>query len=866
MTIDQKYEARLSALRLWARDVAARGFIAPSENDLAAIAIAKSIDAPGVNADIVHAWQGAIRTLLKQVAFNIVDPHRQLGSEYDSPESNAAVPTQPGQAAAAPAAAPSGAPAHALAQVRATAGSRTEERVGQDARGQPPVEPSKDATAPAVESSLVEQSIELLKEWRTQAVDDARPFASQLKDRDLRNVANGKRDLPAVQSQLPGVAQGFAQELVELLATINPLLAEPAAPAADLAVPEHATHSSADPAPPTRRAARTAASGVAPAQVPVAAQPARTAAKAGVAADPVGHAAGEGIDASLFAAYDFISSGVMPETIKATKTLDGSRRYSWEPGAAEGAVKIYRLISGDETAPYTPDQADVIAITTEPHALDARAFSTAVRYVQVWCHTGRDRLDAMTSQPSLHATMEVVAEVPAVDIREDEGRIIGQWTALPGTQKVQIFRIPANRAAFSSGDPAYRIHADGTNLGGFVDAQAERGAAYVYQVHAEAAVYEQTLLSAPAVVPITVSAVLLPVEDLTVSVNADEDTDTVLVDLRWKIPPGGRVDIYRTATPPPAGIELKPLEEAILDQGGLRPEFRLAHPIEPADGTAAMLNVPWPVQWTRTYFTPVTVLDGRAHVGASRVSTRPTRIRNAKVVERVDSQILTFEWPDGADAVMVYRGVTGQGPENALAGQPLEISHSAYNQRGGMYFPATLPAEGCDLHLVPVSFEAGNRVAGSVTTVNYPWIMRVGYRVAPRKAKFTGKLTGLTVVVDSRTPNAALTGFVLVYNHERLPLTAADGQALNMMRDMDGADPATRVFNPHNRTAQDPPDTWKTDPETWNSEVRSGAGYVRLFPHVPLDVLKQMAVLDPGVKELSLNSRGNPGWGLFGGR
>ncbi|MDD0859584.1 hypothetical protein NHF46_21500 [Arthrobacter alpinus] len=87
-----------------------------------------------------------------------------------------------------------------------------------------------------------------------------------------------------------------------------------------------------------------------------------------------------------------------------------------------------------------------------------------------------------------------------------------------------------------------------------------------------------------------------------------------------------------------------------------------------------MVNVPWPMEWTRTYFTPVTVLDGRAHVGPSSVSTRPTRIRNAKVVERVDSQILTFEWPEGADAVMVYTGATGHGPDAAM-GDSRKRSH-----------------------------------------------------------------------------------------------------------------------------------------------------------------------------------------------
>ncbi|WP_218713777.1 hypothetical protein [Arthrobacter sp. BF1] len=842
MTIDQKYEARLTALRLWANDVAARGFIAPSENDLAAIAIAKGVDAPGVNTDIVQAWQGAIRTLLKQVAFNIADPHRQLGREYDQPESAAAVPDRPVPEAVV----------------------------------QPPVELiAEEATVTASDGPLgkvdiVESSIELLKDWRSAAVDEGRAFANQLKDRDLRNVAYSKRDLASVQAQLPGFAQGFAQELVALLGTLEPQ--EAAAPAA---APER-------PSIPDSRREPVVAETVAqeapqqpsyePVAPPLAAAPEHHPASAAAAAHPgatsldSGHGAAGGIDAGMFAAYDFMPSGGMPGAIKATKTQDGNRRYSWEVDGGPGDFKIYRLVSGDEMAPYTPDQADVIATTTELHALDSRPFSTAVRYLQVWSNSGRDQFDALNSQPVLHAMLDVVGEVPAIDIREDEGRIIGQWTALPGTAKVQIFRIPAAKAAFASSDPAYRILADGTNLGGFVDAEAQRGASYVYQVFTEATVQELNRLSAPVVVRMSVSAVLVQVEDLSVTVKAEDDDDTVLVDLTWTIPPGGRVDIYRTATRPTAGIELKPIEEATLEQAGLRPEFRLAHPIEPLDGVASMVNVPWPMEWTRTYFTPVTVLAGRAHVGPSSVTTRPTRIRNAKVVERVDSQILTFEWPDGADAVMVYTGATGHGPDAAMGGQPQEISHSGYNQRGGLYFSSLLPAEGCDLHLVPVSFEAGTRVSGTVTTVNYPWIMRVAYKVVPKKNRFTGKITGYSVAVNSFTPNVNLPGFVFVYNPGRLPLTASDGVALNMMRDMDGAAPGTRVFTPENRAPSDAPDMWKTDPDTWDADVKGRTGYVRLFPQVPLEVLKQLAVLDPSINELGLAPRGNSAWGLLGGR
>lgn len=848
MMIDQKYEARLNALRLWANDVAARGFIAPSENDLAAIAIAKGVDAPGVNVDIVQAWRGAIMTLLKQVAFNIADPHRQLGSEFDRPENAAAVPVRE-------------LPEPVVPEPEPESPEPMEYPVAEHIL-EVAQESSVDAGEPAP-ATIAEKCEELLKDWRRAAVDEGRPFANQIKDRNLRNVANSQRDLAAVQAQLPGFAQDYAQELVNLLATVAP--AESGQESTGAPIQGTVAPPVSQPSAPAVIPVPVMPAPALPTAMPVSAAAVREPVQPGQPEQFSQPGAGS-FDSNMFAAYDFMPSEVTPGAIKHTRTQDGSQRYAWEPSTEPGEVKIYRLISGDEMAPYTPDQADIIAMTTEASVVDARPFSTAVRYVQVWCNSGRDEAEALNSQPVLHAMVEVVGEVPAVDIREDSGRIIGQWTALPGTVKVQIFRIPVAKMAFAGSDPAYRILAGGTNLGGFVDADAERGASYIYKVYTEAPVHNGILLSAPAVVQMNVSAVLMPVEDLAVTVKAEEDNDTVLVDLKWSTPPGGRVDIYRTATRPPAGIELKPIEEAILEQGGLRPEFRLAHPIEPLDGTAAMLNVPWPAEWTRTYFTPVTVLDGRAHVGQSTVSTRPTRIRNAKVVERVDTQILTFEWPDGADAVMVYSGVPGQGAEAALGGTPQEITKAGYDQRGGLYFSGLLPAEGCDLHLVPVSFEAGSRVNGAVTTINYPWIMRVAYKVSPRKSRFTGKLTGFSVMVQSYTPNVALPGFVLVYNPERLPLTAGDGMPLNMMRDMDGAAPAARVFNPENRSPADPQDVWKTDPDTWDAEVRQGAGYVRLFPQVPLEVLKQMAVLDPGVSELGLVSRNNSPWGLLGGR
>lgn len=956
MANDQKIEARLKALRSWAQDVKARGFIPPSESDLEQIAAGGKIPENGENSGLTGAWKGAIGTLLRQVTFNISMPHKQLGPEFDNPENPSAIP-----------AATNAAPLKGESVSQENQGQAVP---GQAAQGL--AAPGQSAQGQQGGATLVSRRLELLRKWRAHALEIDTPFASALRDRNLNALANSEPEIEVIKAQLPGNTQVFAPELLNLLlsVSVNP---EPASGshASPLGSQSGAEQSSrpfreAQPAqqsfPDSRRTARDQAATSAPGQMPSGNYQSNPAPQADAAGRPTGqhvaapptssipapplqrpahdepvqakmpttappqqqtqqhqtqqhqasqqqspHVArpsqphqppqpqrepqaeqrsqasasnvnagnlttGNGgaqtaplsIDPGSFAAYNFIPANIAVAEARQNKLANGSLRYSWEASQEPGDFKVYRVVSGDNMVPYTPDQANLVDITTETSAQDTREFSTAVRHVQIWCHAGKDLDDAVGSQPWLHASIDLVAEVPHIDIREDEGRVIGQWTVLDGTLKVHIYRIPIAQALGVNADQQYRILSDANNLGGFVDTGAVRGASYIYQVFAEATVNGVQRLSPPKIVQLTVSSILLPVEDLEVRLQPEQEDGLVLCDLRWSTPPGGRVDIYRTQTPPTPGIELKALEEAALSQGGLNLQLRMAHPIEKVGEKSTMMGVPWPVDWTRAYFTPVTVLDGRAHVGTSRVSSRPTRIRNAKIVERVDSQILTFEWPDGADAVMVYQAAVGQGAEAAMGGQPLEITHSRYNQRGGLYFERLLPADGCELHLVPVSFEAGNRVNGTVTSIRYNWILRVSYWVAARRNRMSGKLNGFAVQVRAHQEVGGLPQFVLVHNPERLPLTAADGIALNMVRETDNSPQGIRAFSPESRPADVPQDTWITDPASWERDVSSPSGFVRLFANLDPERAQQLALLDPDVNELRLGTNG--GWARFGGR
>lgn len=823
---DQKYQTRLSALTLWADMVTSRGYAPPAAADLAAIAEHKKTDTPGVDQTFVGPWREALKELLKLLAFNIADPHLQLSPEFD----------EPGPGAIRLAEAP-------LAPLAPRPGSDRE-------------------SIPAAGSPSVDPAFLALKTWRNKAIEEKRLSPSNLKEAQLRLLVNSGQTTEAeIRSTFPPAVAKYAGEMARVLTALQPSGAAGAAATIPEPAPTDAVPS------PSARAQAASPQAASPQAAPVRAAapvpPAPAKAPAGAQAAIPAPYAGVEIDPSSFAAFDYGPQTPAQANVEARKDSQGRRWYSWPPAQTASAVKIYRLVSSDEHEPYAPDQADLVVATTAAESVDERSFTTAARYFQVWLNEGAGVAEAMASQPVLYARGEYVGEVRDVEIREDEGRVVGRWTVLPGTQKVQIFRIPIERAATGGGDQRYRIQQGSGNLGGFVDAGAERGKAYLYQVYAEAAVGDDIRLSNPTPCTVRVSAVLEPVTDMCIGMNRDNESS--LFDLRWSIPAGGSVVVYRTEQPPQAGLELKPLSEDSLRISGLMPESRLPNPVEVVDGGATMLSIPWPSGWTRAYFTPVTLLEGMAHVGTAIFKSRNDKVRNPRILERINSQILTFEWPDGADSVMVYSGPAGQDPELSLNSQAVEISQPDYRRRGGLHFAQPLPSKGCDLHLVPVSFEAGARVSGAITTVNYPHILRLNYQVVAAKS-LLGKLTGVSVTVETSEARVAMPAFVLVYNPDRLPLTIRDGTALNMVPNIDEARAPARRFTPDAGSGPDGPVPWKTDPGSWATEVKPSGGFVRLFADLPVDVLRHLALLDPPITSLRLTGAPGRMKGFFGGR
>lgn len=547
-----------------------------------------------------------------------------------------------------------------------------------------------------------------------------------------------------------------------------------------------------------------------------------------------------------FAALDFSRPTGDPVPIRAAARADGSVFLRWPIPVDPQPATVYRIVSDDEHVPFSPDMSEVIAITSQSTLIDSRSFASAVRHYQVWVNEGPLWEDALIDQPRLHARISVVAKPVAVDIREDEGRVIGQWTLLGDVRRVQIFRVPEARASSGAANPVYRICADEPNLGGFVDDGAEAGQRYLYQLLVEAEVEGVPQLSLPTVVPIVTAAVLDPVGDLACALG--DETEQPRFDLAWTSPRAGRVVIYRTTEGPVAGADAATVEESALPQMRLRPEDRLAHPMV-ADGTMTrMRDVPWPRGWSRTYFTPVTLLGGRARVGRTTSQVRTGTVEDARVVERVTQQVLTMDWPDGAAAIKVYASPHGQSAAEAIDGaEPIaEISEDTYVRLGGLHFARPLDVNGCDLHLLPISFAGGHAVFGKSTTVRYKGLFRLWYSAEVRRGLMGRGPVQLVVRVKGDRDYPHSPPFALVLNEQRLPLDVNDGDPLQVQ----AADQTWwHRFNavPLTRSWSEP---------GWVANVTGRTGWVRLFIDLPPDPNRgTVALLDPPVAHLNVSGR-----------
>lgn len=665
--------------------------------------------------------------------------------------------------------------------------------------------------------------LDALIAWRQRLIDAGSVSKAGFKETHLRLILrSGRTDVAQIRAMLPGSVAEHAEELAAVLAEVDsqggPGGQQRPAP---LSTVEHGGPTAA-----TTTGEATAAR----AQLPL--QP------------------------TDFAAYTFAEQAgpVASITVRPVRGADGAAgceliwpAYAPGDGGGEGAV-IYRLVSQEDNAPYSPDRARLVAATTGTGAADEAPHAAAVRHYQVWVNVGPTHTEALAAQPIKHAEGVTVSPVRDCVVRQDNGTVIGSWTVYPAVSTVFVSRVPADEAGREG--PQHRILLDRDNRAGFVDADAVPGQRYVYRVRAAVPVDGVLRLSAPVDAEVEIAAVLAPVSDLSVTAAGSSDS----FELTWSPPAAGEVVIYRSQTGPAAGADSAELPESALDQIGLTPELRLTQPItqrvDPGGRPrSTMSGVSWPTEWSRAYFTPVTVLAGRALVGKTVGSVRTGVIRDVELAEYCNKQVLTFDWPQGAAVVVVYLAPKGYDPRNGLTGTSYEITVEQYEKYGGLQLPnGKLPVSGCSLHLAPVAFSAGRRAMGAVRSLEYAGLLRLQYAVQLNRDPH-GFPSHATIFMRSEYEVPGSPAFVLINHPDRIPLSPTDGEALDAAPlDAQGGLAAT----PSKELRWSALTTTGTA-EPWAVDLRGRRGWIRLFVNTPSAArLRTIALLDPPVYSLRL--------------
>jgi hypothetical protein len=709
---------------------------------------------------------------------------------------------------------------------------------------------------PASPDPQFDRELRALKSWRDNAVRTGRIRMGAIKDTDLSAVVRrARKHLPAVQNELHGSVKHLAEEIIQV--QLQAVAPDPGQPGTDLP--------SRDSRAPTRP------SPIQPVPSSRQEQPQRTNADASeqsrpVAADATRPAPASG-RVSPAADLEYLRTEIEPRfaptaalPARAAKVglirlavVPGGLRLRWPAPADPDPVTLLRVVARDDVAPWSPAGCSLVDTMREATSaesavstVDSRPPGSALRFFAVFEHRGASLNEAYEAPPTLVAEGTYVFGVGELEIREEDGLVIGRWQAAPGVTRVLVYRIPLDQLVvgvvpdhgflLDPGDPP------DPHLGGFVDETATPGQRYRYDIVVEVVRGGVTLQSDPVSAEVAVSAPLVPITDLEVTKRYAAD-GSARFDVAWTKPAAGQVLLFRTEKGPVAGATNGVHERGVLaSQLGLHDEDEQHMPLVPmGPGREGMRDVRGKTDWSRIYFTPVTLVNHQIRVGDTRtllVIGEPTQ---PEVVERCDHQVLKFGWPSGAAKVIVApRGVSD--PVIVPTGGPGydEIDKDTYDRLGALQFRLRLPPPGCAVHLAGVAFEAGGAEYGRPVSAPYPGLLRIWYGIETRQRLF--RVDKVVVRVSAETQPVPIPAFVLVHRADRLPLHLYDGEPLPVTPDTPEVSQPTRQFRPERLPSDGSGIGWVAD-------VRGLSGYLRLFVSRGT---RNLALLDPAPHLLRL--------------
>lgn len=543
-------------------------------------------------------------------------------------------------------------------------------------------------------------------------------------------------------------------------------------------------------------------------------------------------------DPGQFAPFDWDNfaevdpAAVAPLSVNA---VEDSYMLRWDDADSGAGHTLYRVLSApDGWALMSPDLAQLVGVTDQTVAATSLYPTSAVTYLSVFVNSGPDETTARAAQPSVHAKGQIIW--PPTQFRVDVdavGRVVGKFTAPPGAH-VEVQRRLATD--FPGYNPARRLSANATVAStGFVDGAPPLAQDVVY------AVYTSTTLPTGE----TVSS--LPVEQ-TIRVTPPPAppqlqvtrSDTGFYDLSWTAPQFGTVEIFMLGESLPPGFADEVRTRGQLEGEKLTSEAMLLYPVLSEGDRQVMRGCSSNPDWVQTHFFAAHVVD-EDHIGIGAavkqvVVPAPTHM---ELIERVDSEIITFAWPKGVGLLEVYRGPRGSDGLDLTVNEPMmSLTEDAYFRMGGMHLTDTLPPNGCSLHLYGVVYTP-EALRSDPVTIDYPGIVRVRYRlvwVGANGAQVTRpEAVGLRVEIHS---DETLQGvqMSLVSHPNRLPLHPQEVGGSLIAAEMVSVNAYSTGV-------------------AFSLPVTAVTGWVRLFV-TNIEQAGQYAILDPPVDSLNLTVGG----------
>ncbi len=454
-----------------------------------------------------------------------------------------------------------------------------------------------------------------------------------------------------------------------------------------------------------------------------------------------------------------------PVTVELETAEDGSKSVFlfWEPvEIADKPAVVYRVVGADTEQARSPETGTTLVFTKGTAFREKLDPKAGMRHYMVWAYAAATVKEIINVQPVLVGEQPVALPPTDFSVVETNGIVTGTWTPLKGHSNVAVYA--RQRGVEEPLDSPIHLLRTGVDARSFSFTAPIRGASYEFQIFPEITFGGHTMRGEGSQIECrTISADIQAVELLT-AVALEEDNKDLII-LTWIAPPTGEVKIYLTQSEPAPDLIGKAVDSSYLLDDDALGSTEWVSTIESDPGDDVAKDLIWPANWPQVFCVPVNVVGEKSLVGEYKVLQKVAPITDYSLIQRVDSQLITFDWPTGAQLVEVTQ----------RQGETKELTEADYRRQGGIRLH--LNDFGDEVTLTPKSIYAGVTTRADATTINYPGLKVYSYKIdGPELDRTYALLWIWRRGTEDRHPPQ----FILVHNPERFPLYSHDGQAVEL--------------------------------------------------------------------------------------